>query len=472
LLTVAGACGSNDKTACDPAAQTGCASGLFCEAVQNGTPACFAPVLVRGTVSDPTTKPAALLLNDARVVALDANRAPLSTVAVTANDGTTNGAYELKVRATRDSSGKPVQASFTLRADKQGYQAFPGGIRTALPIDLSSATLTSGSWIVSGPLTTLQLLPLTGGGTAFVHGTVAKPSSGAGTLVVAEPAAGGAGLTGIADDSGSYAIYNLAPGTQYVITAYAKGVNYVPVTTAALVPGDNTVSRLALGSGTGATVTGGLIFNNGVTDPVAVALVVESTYDPILDRGETPPGLAVQSAASGYSFTNVPDGKYIVLAAFDADGNVRDVSCPSPPCTNNTQPVVVIVQGGSAGAVGQFKITRAISGLTIAGATPTVAPMVVSTSTPVFTWTKANAYSSAQTYRVTVYDSTGNVAWTVDQPGGNSNSVTPPGGTIVAGDLYQLRIAAFANVTIPVDPTLRNQLSQTEDVLGVFTYQP
>jgi hypothetical protein len=100
--------------------------------------------------------------------------------------------------------------------------------------------------------------------------------------------------------------------------------------------------------------------------------------------------------------------------------------------------------------------------------------MVVSTSTPVFAWTKASAYSSAQTYRVTIYDSTGNVVWTVDQAAavGNSNSATPSGGAILAGELYQLRIAAFADAPIPVDPTLRNQLSQTEDVLGVFTYQP
>src|SRR5262245_51496943 len=129
-------CG-NHATTCNPmSAQSGCSNGQLCEMVQNGMPTCFAPVLVRGTVSDPTLMPAKQL-DDAHVVALDPSRAPLSTVAVSAN----GGAYELKVHATRDANGKPLQALITLRADKQGYQPFPGGVRPALPIDLSTATL-------------------------------------------------------------------------------------------------------------------------------------------------------------------------------------------------------------------------------------------------------------------------------------------------------------------------------------------
>src|SRR6266702_8135310 len=141
LVALVSACGSNDKTKCDPVAQTGGGSGQVCEVVQSGTPACFAPVLVRGTVADLAS---GALLPDAHVVALDPNRAPLSTVAVTA----TNGAYELKVPATRDAAGKPVQASLTLRADDQRYQTFPGGVRTALPVDLSGATLAGGDYVV------------------------------------------------------------------------------------------------------------------------------------------------------------------------------------------------------------------------------------------------------------------------------------------------------------------------------------
>src|SRR6266511_3572400 len=132
------------------------------------------------------------------------------------------------------------------------------GIRPALPIDLSTAAPSGTSWVVSGPLTALQLLPLVGGGPVYVHGTVAKAPGGAAQRVVAEPLGGGAGLTGVADRDGSYAIFNLALGTSYVVTAYAKGANYVPVTTGVLTDVDNTVS-LALAGAAGATVTGDLI---------------------------------------------------------------------------------------------------------------------------------------------------------------------------------------------------------------------
>ena len=134
LVTCVLACsGGASSSTCDAVAQTGCASGQVCETVAGGPSACFAAVLVRGTVADLAT---AASLNGARVVALDANRAPLSTVQVTANDGTTDGAYELKLArvARADTTGKPAQASITLRADKQAYQTFPGGLRTALPI--------------------------------------------------------------------------------------------------------------------------------------------------------------------------------------------------------------------------------------------------------------------------------------------------------------------------------------------------
>ena len=463
LLMTMAACGGNDQKTCDPTAQTGCSSGQVCEPVQNGAPACFSPVVVSGTVSNPTVNPPALL-NGARVVALDANRAPVSAVAVTANDGKTDGAYQLNVRATRDATGKPVQSSVTLRADMQGYQTFPGGVRTALPIDLSSATLTNGTWIVSGPLTAVQLLPLTGGGAAFIHGMVAKPSAGAGTLVVAEPVGGGAGFTGIADDAGSYAIYNLAVGKQYVVTAYAKGVNYVPVTTVALVAGDNAVSTLALGSGTGAAVSGGLIFNNGASSSIQVTLVVESTYDANLDRGETPPGLTVDAGASSYAFSGVPDGSYRVLAAFGLDGDVRDVSG-----TGNTASPLVTIQGGQVvGSPPGFKIIPAVDLLTIGGTTVGATPTVVKTATPTFTWQKGSVDSSAATYRVLVFDSFGNQVYQHDIPAAQSIQDTYAGTPLQAGMTYQLRILAIKD-SMPLGTTFV-QLSETEDVAGVFTY--
>ncbi len=470
FVTVLLACGSSGSGSCDATAQTGCGTGLLCEPVQGGPSACFAPVLVKGTVADVTT---AALLNGARVVALDANRAPLSTVQVTGNDGVTDGAYELRLArvARADATGKPVQASITLRADAQAYQTFPGTLRTALPIDLSGATLVGGTWVVSGPLTALKLTPVAGGGAAIIHGHVAAPASGSGTLIVAEPSPGGAGpqtgFTGIADDMGDYAIFNLAPGTQYVLTAYTKGANYVPVTTAQLMAGDNAVPTLALGTGTGAALTGGLIFNNGANENIQATLVVQSTYVPNLDRGETPPGLTVAAGASGYSFSGVPDGKYVVLAPFGLTGDVRDVSG-----TGNTAAPQVTIQGGAlVGTPPSFKIVPAVSLLTIGGTSVGATPALVSTATPIFAWQKGSVDSSAATYRVLVFDTFGNELWSHDMAADTTDSVQYAGSTALEpGMTYQLRILAIKDVTpVPASFTL---LSQTEGVPGVFTYQP
>ena len=85
------ACGDDEETntpppSCDVAAQTGCAAGQVCEDVQGKTPACFAPLTVKGRVFD-TVDAAEKGIANARVVARDANDAALSTVAVSAADG-------------------------------------------------------------------------------------------------------------------------------------------------------------------------------------------------------------------------------------------------------------------------------------------------------------------------------------------------------------------------------------------------
>jgi hypothetical protein len=400
-------------------------------------------------------------------VALDADRAPLSDVA--ASDAA--GSYALRVPAPRDATGRPVQTSLTLRADAQGYQTFPGGLRTALPIDLSTAVHHDAKhqWTVTGALTSLELLPDASGGTAWLRGTVVRPPGGVGALVVAETAPGGAGPgtghSAIADAGGTYHVFNLAAASAYELRGYARGVNYAAATTGALAAGENVAPALVLAAGTGATISGGLIFNNGAASPVGVALVVESTYVPSLDRGETPPGLAVPSGASDYVVSGVPDGSYIVLAAYGIDGAVRDISGGG-----NTAPARVVVQGGVAGISPAFKVKPAVSLTGIDGQPVTVTPVAVTSATPAFTWAKASAYSSASTYRVKVYDAFGVETWSHDQAAGNTNTATYAGAPLQPGMPYQLRILALAEaMPVPSAPTV---LSQTEDLLGVFTLAP
>src|SRR6187397_214572 len=101
-LALLAGCGDDeggDKGPCSPAEQTGCTTGLACEEVEGGEPACFAPLHIKGRVYD-LTKDSPIAA--AQVVARDANGAAVSRVAATAADG----GYQLQVPAKRSPEGK------------------------------------------------------------------------------------------------------------------------------------------------------------------------------------------------------------------------------------------------------------------------------------------------------------------------------------------------------------------------------
>ncbi len=467
LLGAGTACGGggSSSSACNPSDPGACSGGAVCEPVSGGSPACFAPVVVKGKVTDLAT---AAAVAGARVVAVDANRAPASAVATT----DASGSFTLAVLATRNANGAPVSASVTLRADGQGYQSFPGGLRTALPIDLSGATYSSsaGQWVVQGPLTSVKLIALPAtANLGSISGVVAKPPSRVGVLVVATPSATPTqgGVTAIADVDGNYTVFNLptaaSPGLSYGVSAYGQGVNYVPGSAALVSGAPAPTVNLAIANTSTASLTGGLIFNSGATTPTSVALVLQSTYDAALDRGESPPGLVSQvaSGASGYAFTGVPDGTYIALAAFGIDGDVRDVSG-----VGNTAPVQVTVQGGAlVGTPAQFKLVGAVNLSSIDGVPVgnEGLPVQIASASPVFAWSKAPSYSSAATFQVDVYDAFGTLVWSpapLNASGGGPFSATYAGPALQGGMYYQLRVIALDGAG--------NTLSYTEDLKGVF----
>ena len=211
---------SESSNACDPIAQTGCDEGLVCEEVVDGGPACFAPVVLRGNVFDLSNESG---IEGATVVALDANRAPASTVAVT----DAGGDYEIQVARQRDVDGNPMGGDVTLRADAAGFQTFPGGVRQALPIDVSSPVDEDGVLVVETPTTDIGLIALSSSaGTNQIFGSVEVPSDATGVLVVAETSGPKAeGFTAIADRDGVYRIFNLPDGA-FSVLGYAQGVNY------------------------------------------------------------------------------------------------------------------------------------------------------------------------------------------------------------------------------------------------------
>jgi hypothetical protein len=225
-------------------------------------------------------------------------------------------------------------------------------------------------------------------------------------------------------------------------------------------PGAPALVSFAAPTATAAAATGGLIFRTGASTSVDVELVVESTYNTTLDRGEAPPGLALHATGNNYGFAGVPDGHYRVLAAYGIDGDVRDQSSTG----NASPPTVTIAGGASAAATSSFAIVPAVHLVSIGGTAVGLDPvtLVTTTTSPVFAWTNDGA-SNADFFRVLVFDGFGNTVWQpADVPGASSMSIPYAGPALTAGVPYQLRIVAI-KTTGGFDLQ-----SQTEDLLGVF----
>lgn len=445
----AAACGGDDEP-CDAVANTGCESGLTCEVV-SGTEetVCVAPVVIRGRVFDIGTNAG---IADARVVAVDVNGAPVTGVTVSAADGS----YELPVPSARTAEGAIIAQDVTLRVDAQGYVPFPAGIRPALPISTGTAVEMTGALVIQSTLTDVGLLvPTSAPGTSSIAGTAAIPESRAGILVVAQNAAG-VGFSAIADIDGDYKIFNV-PAGDWTVTAYAQGANHVPATVTLGSDEDRTGVDLALDAARPAsTVTGSVQIVSATVcqsgSPTSVILAVEATFDDAIVRGQTPPGLRVGDVTSAWSIAGVPDGRYVVLAAFENDCWVRD---PSDIAGTDIQRIAV----PATLAAGEFKVTSGI----VTGAPGRDGPETVAAA-PTFTWT---AYPAANDgYEIDVFDALGANVWNATVPGGTTSVAYGASGTaapLTAGMYYQWRLRASGGSGL---------LATSEDLRGVFLYQP
>jgi hypothetical protein len=448
------ACGGGDDT-CDTVTNDGCDDGFTCELVQDGDPTCFEPFVVAGDVFSIDS---AAGIEAARVVALDINGSPRSSVSTTDADGN----YELAVPALRDADGAIIDDDITLRVDAQGYVTFPAGVRQAQPISIDTAVLTDGRYLLDTTQTSVGLYTLEGAPTGSISGTVARDENAAfGVLVVAE--SGGVGHAAIADRAGSYEIFNLAAG-DYDVNAYARGTNYAPAALT-LADGQAATQDLALSGDAASTVGGNVILTQGAPPATSVILAVASTFDAEALRGESPPGLRdpeplVAPDVSGpWSITGVPAGQYVVLASFENDGGVRELTG-----NGGTELVYIDVAAGQdLPAAGDFKVTEAIP-LTGPGADA----VEVVTAAPDIEWEKD---PQAASYQVRVVDALGEVLMDefVTDTSPNTYSI-PYSGTLTEGMYYQVRIISWDELP-PLPETAAIQAA-TEDLRGVFVYQP
>lgn len=438
------ACGGDDPpeekdASCTPGGVSTCKDGQVCEEVEGGEPACFAPLVLRGRVFDTTTDDG---IEGARVVARDANDAAVSPVAVSAADGT----YSLNVPAKRASDGSIVADNVTLRADAAHYLTFPRAPRTAIPLALDEAG--GDEPAIENALTDIGLIPLAeSDGLGTVRGRVKSERPGGALVVVA-------GATGVADSDGDYAVFNV-PAGEAEVRGYLAGANLE--SREVDVPADGEVAGVDLDKASDATamVSGNVqIVNAPGGAMTSVILVLEDTFSELTLRGETPPGLRMGNVSGAFSISDVPDGDYVALAAFENDGLVRD------PDTSigGTEIVHLSVSGESVMLSEGFKVTGAL-----AVVAPGAEAIDTVSGSPEFEWEDD---SSEDTYTVTLFDALGTQVWEAEGiigPNGNAPAtVTYDGPALTTGMYYQFRAVSIKD-GVPI--------SSTEDLKGVFVYE-
>jgi hypothetical protein len=447
----AAGCGSDENQAesadCSVAEQTGCNVGRVCENVVAGGTACFAPVVVRGRVveaSDPDSG-----ISGSAVAARDINGA-LRSRGIDITDAT--GRYELTIPVARNADGTPSATELTLRADAQDFATFPSGLRVAVPIDGSQPAQNDGKWVIENASTDVALDRLPSSvGLGTVRGFVRADDAG-GTLVVAGAA------SALSSNDGSFTIFNVAAGSAE-IRGYKAGLQLNPAlasvragTTADGV--ELTASAEPLGS-----ISGSVSFVNAGAQQTSVVLVVKSTFNAGLARGEVPVGLRQFPVSGQYSFSGVPVGDYIVLAAFENDELVRD-----PDASIGGTAIQEISVGAGPVSVPGFKITGALTVISPGADGPE--PLA---GTPMFRWADD---SSEDGYELRLYDSFGNELYhDAEVPrvtGSPEVSIAYAGPALVPG-YYQFRAVSFRMDKAATNA--RTYISATEDLKGVFVVE-
>lgn len=451
---VAIGCGDDEDkdTSCKVGDASTCAAGLVCEEVRGGEPACFAPVQIRGQVVDLLSgEPVA----GARVMAEEAAGRPVGDVAIT--DGAGN--YVLPIPTARaDAKGTPVAQTLRMSAAAQDYRPFPSGFRVALPVETAAAEKAADAFVVRGAGTSigLEILPEERRGLPSIAGRVRLAPGHREAMVAAEPVTDATlpTVTARTDRQGDYVLFNVAPGS-YAVRAFQRGANHTPAEVG--VDEDPlTGVDLPLADVPAATLSGDVSIV-AATGATSIVLALESTFDPVLARGVLVPGLRspdpglAPDVTGAFTIAGIPDGDYVVLAAFENDGLVRD---PDPDIAG-TEVQHISVRDGTVDGTVAFKVTGAVRmiGPGAAGASQGVE---VVEGVPTFRW---EAYPSAKDHLVELFDTFGNKVW----EGRTAGTSLPYDGAeeLVTGSPYLWRATAFGNAGNPI--------AMTEDLLGVFT---
>lgn len=437
---------------CNPDNPDSCDGGYTCELYADGEYTCAEPFTIAGMVFDMSDSAP---IEGAHVVAANEAGFAVSGVATTDADGN----YTLTASSERDADGVPT-GIFTLRVSAQEYLPYPFGIRPSIPIDSTDAVYGDGAYIVDTVPTDVGLIPLPAEqqGLGSITGSVTAEGA-RGTLVVAEGGEVPAPF-GFADQDGVYTIFNVPSGS-YEVRGYQAHLQLQPASVDLAASEHRTGVDLGASDAPLSTVDGQVnIVNAPGGSATSVVLVTESTFDDVMIRGEVPPGLrepepGIEPNVGGaFVIEGVPDGDYVVLAAFENDLLIRDPD----PTIGGTQIVHISVpgQGTTVSLPESFKITEALA-VHSPGAD---APEPVS-GTPTFIWEDDSSESG---YHLRVFDAFGGLVWEDPDVPSHSGSphqveVTYGGPALEAGMYYQFRATSYQD---------DGPISTTEDLRGVF----
>ena len=391
-------------------------------------------VEVRGRISDLAN----VSIQGARVVAIKADGAVISSAV-----SDVAGQYVLSVPAVGGISGVP---SLTLRVDAQDYQSVPGGVRPSKALDITASGQTgSGVPVIQNASSDISLISLPSGSRGSIAGTVTGDNRD-GVLVV------GGGSSALSGPDGGFVLFNVTPGS-VTVNGYAAGLQFTPATVTVTAGAQATGATLNPSGAATGSLSGSInLINTPVGATTSIVLAVKGTFNDISESGEVPRGLRVQRVSGSFTISGVPQGEYLLLAAGENDGLVRNPD----PAIAGTQLVSVTVGTGSVTVPSAIQVIAALN-----HPTPGQAGPEKITTTPTFTW---DDVSGEDYYSVSVFDSFGALVWEKpDVPkitGAGSVSVTY-GGSALSPGFYQFRATSWRTV----GPT---PISRTEEQRGQF----
>ncbi len=459
LAAFLGGCGDGEETtklghvgdACSLVEVNQCAPELACEPrLDRDEGVCAQTLALAGSLRDALSDGA---IEGGLVFVLDESGSPVAQVGTAAN-----GDFRVTVSAPRTAEGElPDGATWTLAASAQGYQPFPFGARTPVPVSVEQ--LQAGDELtLRDENTNVVLIPLEDiSNRGRIDGRI--DGSAVGGIVVAESDDSAMAPYGLVGPSGEFTIFNVPKG-EVELHFYRRGLSAEPKTVT--VTGELADVTLELNSAPLSTVAGSVnIVNAAGGSLTSVVLVPQSVFDAVSEKGPVPFGLRVPDSpgapnvAGSFEFRDVAPGTYVVLAAFENDGLVRD------PDTSiggtNLQTVEVVDSDVTLDE--SFKVTAALA----VEAPGKNGPEEVSAPL-VFEWQDD---SSEDRYHFVLRSALGDVVWEQPEVPAVSGSATATlaydGPSLEPGMFYQFQVTSMRD-----SKSGTTAISRTEDLRGAF----